>query len=48
MNGLPSDISENLRFLVAEVRARLDDLKQFMRRRTPSPAQRVLDRRGFS
>ena len=48
MNGLPPDISENLRFLIAEVLARLDDLKQFLKRRTRSRAKRVLDRRGYS
>jgi hypothetical protein len=48
VNGLPPDVSENLRFLIAEIMARLDDLKQFLKRRTRNRAQRVLDRRGYS
>jgi Ser/Thr protein kinase RdoA (MazF antagonist) len=48
MKNLPANISDNLHFLIAEVISQLDDLKRFLKNRSVSRAQRVLDRRGYS
>lgn len=47
MKGLPSSISENLRFLVAEVSNQLDELKYFFSSHSAKRAQRILDRKGY-
>jgi len=48
MTNLPSDISKNLRFLIADVKNQLDELKRLFKSRSGARVQRVLDRRGYS
>ena len=48
MNRLPSNIRENLRFLIAEVSTQLEDLRRFLKTGAGGRAQRILDRRGYS
>ena len=48
MTNLPADISKNLRFLVADVKNQLDELKRLFKSRSGSRVQRILDRRGYS
>ena len=48
MTNLPADISKNLRFLIADVKNQLDELKRLFKSRSGARVQRVLDRRGYS
>jgi phosphate uptake regulator/aminoglycoside phosphotransferase len=48
MNNLPSNIIDNLHFLIVEVSNQIDELKRFFKSPTIARAQRVLDRRGYS
>ncbi len=48
MTGLPPDITKNLRFLIAEVKTQLDELRCLFKSSSGTRAQRVLDRRGYS
>jgi len=48
MTNLPSHIQENLRFLIAEVKNQLDELRHVFKSRSRTHLQRVLDRRGYS
>jgi aminoglycoside phosphotransferase len=48
MNKLPTNIRDNLHFLIAEVTSQLEDLKRHTKSPSTVRAQRVLDRRGYS
>ena len=48
MTNLPADVSKNLRFLIADVKNQLDELKRLFKSRSGSRVQRILDRRGYS
>ena len=48
MTNLPADVRKNLRFLIADVKNQLDELKRLFKSRSGSRVQRILDRRGYS